>query len=411
MGQVVHRGVRVTAKQFISWRRLRGAARPLVLELLICVALPSVLMVSMETIAQKTLSAQSQQRSDDRIAEDINNKLMASPRLRPLDLGVWVHEGTATLTGTVPGSDLRIQADTLVQDVPGVKTVDDRLTVGVASATAPGFPDRQTTTAPRSTLSSRQPPPQENYPASSAGESPQRSAPQAGSPPPIYRRSSPQRMLAIPVGTPIFVMMLQAVDSRHTQPGTGFRGVLARDIVLQNGTIAIPRGAYVDGSVIDARPPGNLKGRPKLALQLSNVDVGNTSYVLTSNVWARRGPGKGGQTAQTVTGTAAFGAIAGGVVGGGPVALLGAAIGGLGGAGLSALSPGPQLLVPAESIVTFHLNAPLTVREPTQNEIRALAANAPAYGYGRRRRPYYPGYPPPPVSPPMPGAPPGGYPY
>jgi hypothetical protein len=188
--------------------------------------------------------------------------------------------------------------------------------------------------------------------------------------------------------------------------------VLARDVTLQNGIIAIPRGAYVDGSIIDARPPGHLEGRPRLALQLSNVEVGNTTYVLTSNVWARSGPGKGGQTAQTVTGAAAFGAITGGIVGGGPVALLGAVIGGLGGAGLSAASPGARLIVPAESVVTFHLNAPLTVREPTQDEIRALAANLPGNGYERGPRRDYPGPPPPPPGPPpMPGAPPGGYPY
>jgi hypothetical protein len=216
-------------------------------------------------------------------------------------------------------------------------------------------------------------------------------------------------MLSIPVGTPIFVLMLQTVDTKYTQTGTRFRGVLAQNIVLQNGAIAIPRGAYLEGSVIDARPPGHLKGKPQLALQLSNVQMGGKNYALASSVWARRGPGKGGQTAQTVGGSAAFGAIAGGIVGGGPTALLGAALGGLGGAGLSALSHGPRLIVPAESVITFYLNAPLRVREPTPNEIRAAASNVPPQGYNYGPGPYYPGYPPPP--PPMPGAPQGGYPY
>ncbi len=413
----------MTSRRLIS-RRYRGSVRSMLRELLICVALPSVLLVTAGVVAQKTSPYQPQQQrqSDNQIAANINNRLMDSNQLRPLDLGVWVHNGTATLSGTVPTPDLRQQANALVRDVPGVIAVDDRLRIGEVSATAPGFANRQN--SPPQHSDEIAPPPPENYPAGPGNE------PDAGSPnepyqetmqnqmaPPQQGNGSPadQPMVTIPPRTPISVMIEQTIDSRHTQPGTRFRGVLVRDVVLRYGIIALPRGAYVDGTIIDARPSGHLKGHPQLALQLSNVEVGDTSYVLTSDVWARRGPGKGGATAQTVTGSAAFGAITGGIVGGGPTALLGAALGGLGGAGLSALSPGARLIVPAESVITFNLNAPLTVREPTLDEIHALAANAPAPGYGQpgygqRRRPYYRGYPPPP-SPPMPGAPPGGYPY
>lgn len=106
-------------------------------------------------------------------------------------------------------------------------------------------------------------------------------------------------------------------------------------------------------------------------------------------------------------GGAAFGALTGAMVGGGPVALLGAAIGGLGGAGLSALSSGAHLVVPAESIVTFRLNAPLTVRELTAAQVRMVATNLSECAHCRpRRRSSYPASP---AS--LPGAPPGGYPY
>ena len=64
---------------------------------------------------------------------------MASNTLRPLDLGIWVHDGTATLTGTVPTQELRTDAENMVKSVAGVKNVEDKITIGAAPAAAPGF--------------------------------------------------------------------------------------------------------------------------------------------------------------------------------------------------------------------------------------------------------------------------------
>jgi hypothetical protein len=368
-------------------------------QLLACVVLPALLLIGADMVAQKSkdaavLSGTQQQQSDNRIADEINQKLMDSNMLRPLDLGVWVHDGTATLSGTVPNIALRSQADALVHSVPGVKAVNDQMNVGTVAAIAPRFANSSPASANAGNVRA----------AAGVGYAPAANR----APARAYQRPA-LPLLTIPAQTPLYVRMLQTVDSHHTRPGTGFRGILIRDIMMRNGIIALPRGAYVEGTVIDARPPGHLKGSPKLALQLSNVNVGRTSYVLSSYTWAHQGPGKGGQTASAVAGGAGFGAITGAIVGGGPVALLGAAIGGLGSAGLSALSPGAHLVVPAELIVTFHLNAPLTVQEPTMNDIHMLAANLPGYSYRRRRYAANPQ----PVSgpPPIPGAPPGGYPY
>jgi hypothetical protein len=309
--------------------------------------------------------------------------------------------------------------------VPGVKSVDDQLTIGTPAAQANEQMQPPANLGPDDHYAENQGPDNqgpENQgqqdqgpgPAPPPPSNPYGQPPMSGQnapPPSEYQDSRHQPMVTIPAGTPLTVMMLQGIDSRHTKPGTRFHGVLVRDVVLLDGIVALPRGSYVDGTVIDSRPPGHLKGHPKLALQLSKADVGDTSYPLTSYVWARRGPGKGGQTAGNVVGSAAVGGIIGGAVGGGPTALLGAVLGGFGGAGLSALSSGARLVVPAESVLMFYLNAPVTVREPTMDEMRSLDGNVPATGYGRGPGPSYPGYPPPPQQPPMPGAPPGGYPY
>lgn len=416
------------------WQMLR--------ELLVCVALPSAVLVSARVVAQQTPPASQQQRTDEQIANDINTKLTASSTLRPLGLSVWVHGGTATLSGTIPNQAARQQAQELVQSVPGVIAVDDKLVVGASPAntqagqTGPANSPQPPEANPQGTPPPPGPPPPpptaeelRNSPPPSVDTSPENEAPQESedqqgpsnlAPLPSNgdqeSASQPanQPLVTVPAGTPLYVMMQQTVDSKHTQPGSPFRAIVAQNVMLPNGAVAIPRGAYVEGTVIDARPSGQLKGRPQLALQLFHLNVAEEHYPLATSTWASAGPGKGGQTAGTVVGTTAFGAAVGGIVGGGPTALLGAALGGLGGLGISALSPGAHLLVPAESIITFRLHAPLTVREPTPGEMRALGNNLPppAYryrGYGYGYPP--PGYPPPPPAPPVPGAPPGGYPY
>jgi len=373
--------------------------------------------------ANASTSANPNQRPDSAIAEDINTKLMANNTLRPLDLGIWVHDGTATLTGTVPTQELRKEAEDMVKSVSGVKNVEDKITIGATPATAPGF-SGQAGEGPGGVhpgdAQGPPPPPPGGYDEDQNANSPQ--SPPSPAPPPYpsaqnYPEHPPSGTVTVGSGTPAYVMVMQPIDSKHTKIGTPFHGILVQDIVVQNGVIAVPRGADVTGTVVDARGPGKLKGRPQLALQLTGLSFASTTYPMASQIWARGGPGKGGQSAANIAGSAGVGAIIGGAVGGGPTALLGGLLGGLGGAGLSSLSSGPQLYVPPESVLTFYLSAPVTVHPPTLGEIRRLASRVPPTAYGRpaygRGYPPPPGYypPPRPVYYPPPGAPPGGYPY
>jgi BON domain len=400
-----------------SPRAFGRTARRVVCKLLICIAVPSLFVVSGSVLAQNAPGAQS---SDQQIADALSSKLAAAFG-NPIPFSVGINHGAVTMTGTVSSAAQREQAESLVRSVAGVTTVDDQLTIGAPAAP----PDDDGNLAPADQTAPDQTAPAQTPPSQTApGPPPNPPQQPSGAPvppnaqgyaPPPSRNGYGQPMVTIPTGTPMYVLMLQSFGSKHTKPGEQFHGVLAQNVVLPNGAIALPRGTRLDGTVVDARPAGHLKGRPILALQLNNVDMADNSYALNSSIWQHEGPGKGGQTAATVTGTSVIGAFAGGVAGGGSGALLGGLFGGLGGAGLSALSSGPRLFIPAESVLTFYVNAPLTVREPTPGEIQAAAQNVP-YGYDRRRgpRPYYPpspygGYPPPP--PPVPGAPPGGYPY
>jgi outer membrane lipoprotein SlyB len=72
--------------------------------------------------------------------------------------------------------------------------------------------------------------------------------------------------------------------------------------------------------------------------------------------------GKGKRTAVVTGGGAALGGIIGGLVGGGKGAAIGLAAGAGAGAGGSALTGNKEIVLPAESAVTFELSQGLELR-------------------------------------------------
>lgn len=69
-------------------------------------------------------------RSDDRIKEDINDKLSDDPFIDASDIDVTVSNGEVTLTGTVDHRSTKRRAEDLAEAVSGVKNVENRIRVG-----------------------------------------------------------------------------------------------------------------------------------------------------------------------------------------------------------------------------------------------------------------------------------------
>ncbi len=134
--------------------------------------------------------------------------------------------------------------------------------------------------------------------------------------------------------------------------------------------------------------PVSSSGSPELALRLTSLDLGGKNYPLDSDEFRVRGPGKGAHTAGNIIGGALIGAIIGGAAGGGGGAAIGAAAGGTVGTAASAAMPGPNAWIPAEALVTFHLNTPLTVEPVSQQEAARLAQGLYPGGPNLYRRPY-----------------------
>jgi len=67
------------------------------------------------------------QRSDQRIEEDINDVLTEDPYIDASEIEVTVDKGDVTLTGTVEIRHLKRRVEDLVEDVSGVRNVENRL--------------------------------------------------------------------------------------------------------------------------------------------------------------------------------------------------------------------------------------------------------------------------------------------
>jgi hypothetical protein len=82
---------------------------------------------------------------------------------------------------------------------------------------------------------------------------------------------------------------------------------------------------------------------------------------VTTSAYLKTEKGKGKRTAGMVGGGAGGGALIGGLAGGGKGALIGGLIGAGAGTAGAALTGNKDIVIPAESVVSFKLEAPVTV--------------------------------------------------
>jgi hypothetical protein len=132
----------------------------------------------------------------------------------------------------------------------------------------------------------------------------------------------------------------------------------------QNGQVLIPRGSPARLTVVSTGK--STLGGNNLALALQSINVNGRTYRVETNTSSGGAGGTGiganKRTGEYVGGGAVLGTVIGAIAGGGKGALVGGILGGAGGAGVQVLTKGKQINVPAESVLTFHLEQPLFLR-------------------------------------------------
>jgi len=183
------------------------------------------------------------------------------------------------------------------------------------------------------------------------------SSPGASSSEPAKKAEAP-KSIVVPAGTILTVRLGQAVGSKISETGQSFSATLAQPVMV-GGEVALAKGATASGTVVDAKPLGRFKGGAVLQLRLNSVaDL----PVETSSV-VRTQKGKGKRTATMVGGGAGLGALIGGLAGGGKGAAIGAIAGAGAGTAGTAYTGNKDVVLPAESAVSFKLEKELEIKK------------------------------------------------
>jgi hypothetical protein len=164
--------------------------------------------------------------------------------------------------------------------------------------------------------------------------------------------------LVVPVGTVLTVNLGEAVGSKISQPGQAFSATLVEPVKVGGETV-IAKGAKASGTVVDAKPLGKFKGGAVLQLKLNSI---SDLPVETSSV-IRTQTGKGKRSATLIGGGAGLGALIGGLAGGGKGAAIGAVAGAGAGTAGTAYTGNRDIMLPAESAVSFKLEQPLEIKK------------------------------------------------
>jgi len=167
--------------------------------------------------------------------------------------------------------------------------------------------------------------------------------------------------LFLPAGTIITVETTDKLSSDHNKTGDSFVTVLHQPLV-GNGWVIARRGQTVIGRVASARRAGRVKGTSELGLELTALALADGQQMpVRTQLMQTAGPTSRGRDAGAVATTTGVGTVVGAAPGGGEGAAVGAAIGAAAGVAGVLMTPGRATEIPAESILTFRLDAPLEV--------------------------------------------------
>ena len=192
------------------------------------------------------------------------------------------------------------------------------------------------------------------------GLTPASDAPPAKAEAPAPPKSEP---VTIAAGTPIKIRTQTELSTKSAKTGDSFAATLAEPLVV-DGKVIAPRGAQVEGRVVNSDPGGRVKGKAIISVRLTQLRVGDHNVAIETRAIAREAHATKRKDAAKVGIGAGIGAAIGAIAGGGEGAAIGAASGGAAGTGLVLATHGDPAVIGAESALTFKLSAPVTV-EPS----------------------------------------------
>jgi len=165
----------------------------------------------------------------------------------------------------------------------------------------------------------------------------------------------------VPAGTTLSIRVDQRISVKDAHAGDRFSGQVVR-AVMSGNSVAIPAGTPVNGVIDASHRRGHFKGRSILELRLTSMQLNGQRYMLDTADNVRTKKGKGKRSAAFIGGGTGAGMLIGGIATGGVGLVVGGLVGAGGGTALGGLTGNRDIVIPAESVVSFRLADDLAVQ-------------------------------------------------
>jgi len=192
----------------------------------------------------------------------------------------------------------------------------------------------------------------------------------------------------VPAGATVKVRIIENLNSETANIGDTFHGTLEEPLMAGDREI-YPKGADVDGRIVDVHKSGRLTEPGELDLILTTVRSGNRTSSLRVQPLIIKGESHAKSNTSKIGGGAVLGAIIGAIAGGGKGAAVGATAGAAAGTGAAAVTGAREAKVASEDILAFTTVAssePAAIATPSQPEPVAASGSDDNSSFSLRDR-------------------------
>lgn len=154
----------------------------------------------------------------------------------------------------------------------------------------------------------------------------------------------------------VTVRLVDTLSSQSSQPGDSFTATLAEPLVV-GGHIMARKDTRVTGQVRDAVSSGRMSRPASLTLSLTGVQSRSSQYPIATGDLTVKADSHAKRNILIIGGSSGAGAAIGGAAGGGKGAAIGALIGAGAGTAGAYLTGKREIVLPAETLLTFHVNS------------------------------------------------------